>query len=163
MKIVDAFWEKRNLGLNCTEITVEADDDVEAVEKAVNENASEYTVVRVPACKSDAMFAMPRMGFTFVECLINLVHELKSTALTGIYKRFNDCMTYHSMSDDDKKQLLNEIDKGIFETDRVFLDPFFPKELAAKRYVNWVGDEIAAGTEVFKVCYRDKDIGFFYV
>ena len=34
MKVVNATWEKRNLGVSCTEVTV-ADDSLEAVREVV--------------------------------------------------------------------------------------------------------------------------------
>lgn len=45
--------------------------------------------------------------------------------------------------------------------ERVFLDPFFSKEQARNRYINWVMGEAKRGTELLKYVYKGKNIGFF--
>lgn len=41
------------------------------------------------------------------------------------------------------------------------MDPFFSKEQARNRYINWVMGEAKRGTELLKYVYKGKNIGFF--
>ena len=65
------------------------------------------------------------------------------------------------MNDDDVQVMLAEIRKGIFKTDRIYLDPYFTHEQAAQRYVNWATDMLKRGHSAYKVMYRGETIGFF--
>ena len=38
MKIVKATWEKRNIGVDCNEITIEADDTIETINKEISKH-----------------------------------------------------------------------------------------------------------------------------
>ena len=52
MKVVDAFWEKRNLAVDCYEISIEHDDDVnEIATKIKNLDGKKYIVFKIPAFK----------------------------------------------------------------------------------------------------------------
>ena len=161
MKIVDAYWEKRNLGLDCVEISIELSDTATEFESRLKNIDAPYTVVKVPSNKSDILFNMTELGFTFVETLLNYVHNLKSIELTGIHKRLDNAIYYEKMNDNDFTQLYKEMQTGIFKTDRISLDPFFSCEIAAQRYLNWIRDEIARDTAIYKVCYKKDSIGFF--
>ena len=47
-----------------------------------------------------------------------------------------------------------EISNGLFDSDRIYIDPFFSKEKAAQRYINWTEDELKRGTEFIKYIYK---------
>jgi len=52
MKITDAYWEKRNLGITCTEIIIENGDQLSHLEE-INDvlECVEYVVVKVPVAR----------------------------------------------------------------------------------------------------------------
>ena len=49
-----------------------------------------------------------------------------------------------------------ELRSGLFDTDRVYLDPYFTKEQASNRYVNWIKDEMSRTTELFIIKYKEN-------
>ncbi len=47
MKIVNAVWEKRNIGCETVEVTFDRDDSLEAAEKTAAEPDTEYAVLKM--------------------------------------------------------------------------------------------------------------------
>jgi hypothetical protein len=161
MKVVDAFWEKRNLGVTCTELTLDERDGVEEVAATLDGLKTAYQVVKVPAGRYDMMVAVEKLGFSFIEGSLNVVHHLNQVEPVGILKRLNDAVTYGEMNQSDMDKLYVEIKNGLFVTDRIYMDTFFTPLQAAQRYVFWLGDEINKGAQLYKACYKDKSVGFF--
>ena len=161
MKVIDAFWEKRNLGVTTVEVSITVNDSIDYIKETLGTINAEYIVIKVPSTRSDIMFLLSSMGYTFVEGSIHLTHNLKEMELSGIQKRIVDQVSYKLMNDDDIQKLYMEIKKGIFTTDRIFIDEYFTKEQAYNRYINWINDEITRGTEAFKLIYRGATFGFF--
>lgn len=92
--------------------------------------------------------------------MIGVVHDLHDICLPPIQKRLYDAIEIGVMDDNDINILYDEIRKGLFDSDRVFLDPFFSKEQARNRYINWVMDEAKRGKELLKNIHKGKTIGF---
>ena len=161
MIVTNAFWEKRNLGIDCNEIKIESGDSADFLKKELPLNEAQYTVVKVPNKKFDVMFLLQSLGYTYVESSLNLVHDLKEIRLNPLQQRLMNSMSYCKMSASDVDELFSEIKKGIFTTDRVYIDPYFSHEQAANRYVNWISDELDRGSEVFKISYKGDSAGFF--
>lgn len=161
MKVVDAVWEQRNLGVSCIEITIEKGDTVESVRRQIPKYHAQYIVVKVPACRMDVMFALTEIQFIFVECAFHVTHDLKKYEVMGIQKRLVDAVQYSLMDKDDLSILFTEIREGMFTTDRIALDPYFTPMQAANRYVGWISDELGRGSQVYKLTYKDDSIGFF--
>ena len=162
MKIIDAFWEKRNLGVSCTEIMIEKDDHVSCVDKISSTlEASDYLVVKVPIGRFDINESLTQNGFVFVEGSINFHLNVKDAILSPLQQRLNNVVTYSEMTESDLIQLFNEIGAGMFKTDRILLDSCFTEKQAATRYVNWIKDEIGKAAQVYKIVYKEDSIGFF--
>jgi hypothetical protein len=162
MKIVDAFWEKRNLGVECKEITIESTDDVSVIEGIDNLlNNIDYLVLKVPLNRFDVYSLMPKLGFAFIEGSINFELSLKQAQLSSLQQRLNAAVGYTEMTVNDLNVLYHEIKEGMFGTDRILLDPFFTPEMAANRYINWIDDELKRETKAYKIVYKEDSIGFF--
>ena len=161
MKVIDAFWEKRNLGVDTVEFDLEVQDPAALVAQKIKENEKVYNVVKIPAGRSDLHFLMQELGYVYVETAFHLIHDLKAIPLSPLQKRMTDCVSYQKMNEDDVAQLYAEIKKGMFTTDRIALHPSFGVEIANQRYINWIGDELSRGCELFKLIYKEKAIGFF--
>jgi hypothetical protein len=160
--VIDAHWEKRNLGVSCVEVVVDAADSVDEIRARLAETNAQYTVVKVPAPRVDAMFAVSELGFAFIEGAINVSWKVGTPiALPKIQQRIADSTSHALMNDADRDVLWAELRKGMHDTDRVALDPHFGKDRAAERYIGWIQDEIARGTDVYKMTYKDQAIGYF--
>jgi hypothetical protein len=160
LKIVDAFWEKRNLGASTTEFTVEDNDTVHSINDVLVNCCSEYQVLRLPYHQTYFLFPIQDLGFRFVEDMFALKNDLKPIVINPIVERLYKEISYNSMKKEDIEQLLKEVDRGMFNSDRVFIDPFFDNTLARRRYYNWLKDELERGSLFFKYMYKGKTVGF---
>ena len=67
MKIIEAVWEKRNLGVTCAEIEVEGNDSPEDLMPLLRMRSEQYLVVKVSSENYAAVTALQREGFMFIE------------------------------------------------------------------------------------------------
>ena len=161
MKIIDAFWEMRNLDVTCTEVTVELDDLEEVVFAQINELPLGYQVVKLPVARVDIMNALQNANFTFVESSISVEHDLQLKEPDGLFARMVSSCEFVLIGTDEIERISLEIRSDMFRTDRVYLDPEFTREQAANRYVNWMMDEVSRGASVYELRIKNVGIGFF--
>jgi hypothetical protein len=161
MKIIDAVWEKRNLNLNTTEIDVEAEDTFDRLLEAITNDTSDYLVVRLPAGSSKLLCNMERLGLTYVEDMVRLVHNLNSVVLTPVELRMFAQTGIRKMDGSELDELCRQVERGIFGTDRISVDSFFDENVANKRYAYWIRDEFERGTSFYIYLYKNQDVGFF--
>lgn len=161
MKIVDAAWERRNLGVTCAEITLESKDAEADIRSALARLQVQYLVVRVPAGRFDLMSCLSKLGCSFIEAIIHVTRRIDDLELSGIQKRLAEAVTYAPMDESDLQNLWTEIRKGMYDSDRISLDPYFAKGQAGERYIGWIQDEIARGADVYKLTFKNQSIGYF--
>ncbi|MBQ9901036.1 MAG: hypothetical protein IJM51_01430 [Clostridia bacterium] len=161
MKIVNAEWEKRNLGVETIEISIDRNDSLSEVEAAVKNPNAQYIVLKIPNDRVDIIFAVQKYGYIFIEGMVHLVNHLKNMEVSKIERRIYDSIDIVKMDSSDIDYLKSEVKDGLFDSDRVYLDSYFSKEQAAQRYINWIDDELGRGTEYYKYVYRGNSIGFF--
>ena len=161
MNLIDATWDTRNLGLPCLETVFGASDTASDVLRA-EERARCYGFVtaKVPAGNFEVLLALQKEGYSFVESLFSLEHRLASFEYPRIPGRFEPFMSYESLSPEDYCLVFDEIDKGLFSTDRIALDSHFTAEAAALRYKNWIIDESHRNLDLLQVSYKDTPVGF---
>jgi hypothetical protein len=162
MKIIDAYWEKRNLDVDCKEIIFENSDDIQSINQLYDifENVG-YIVAKLPVARFDLYEKLTEAGFVYIESSINFRLNLKDAVLSPLQERLNKSITYATMDERDVAILYEEIEKGLFSTDRIYIDPHFSKDKAAYRYKNWISDELTHGSELYKIIYKQDTIGFF--
>lgn len=161
MKIIDAFWEKRNLGLVCFEIHIEKNDSLDYVAQQYDLlDEKEYMVIRIPSTRFDIMNFFQQRGYFFIESALTLIHNLKQIRLPNSLKIICSKCSWDFMDESDIIQMKNEIDKNLFKTDRISIDPAFTAEQSARRYKGWIDDLIHSGTIPYKVMYKNDVIGF---
>lgn len=161
MKITHAVWEKRNMGVECNEITIQRMDTEESFTKKKSDIETEYIVVKLPSDMSELNFFLQKSGYTYVETMISLYRDTSIPKLSSINERIIQNMSYSIMNDFETEELYNEIRNGMFTKDRVSVDHAFTKEQSNNRYVGWINDEINNGAQLFKIKYRNKIVGFF--
>ncbi len=162
MNVVDAAWEKRNIGVSCLEIDLLASDSISDLEEYLIDKDVDYVVLKCPVNCSDFIWNLPRAGFTFIESQIIL--ELSKDNYRGpsfikITERNTDMKRLF-----DKAEILRAIEKiphDVFDTDRISLDPHFSKELAGMRYKNWVLDLMDKGDHFLELSVKGVPAGFF--
>lgn len=163
MKIVDAYWEKRNLGVNCTEIEIEPSDKENDIIPSVLDAQNEYTVVKVPNMAPNVLSKLQKLGFEYIESSFKLVKRLnEKPQLPNIYKRYEQYIEIDLASKNEVKHIIGDIASGnIFVTDRIAIDPYFSEKQAGKRYANWISDLMAKDSCYICVAkYKGENMAF---
>ena len=160
MKIIDAVWEERNLAVTAAEIIIEKDDTPEYVSEQLAGISSGYSVVKVPSGMSHLLKTVQENGYVFIEDMIHVEHDLREVEMSRVLKRLYESTSYRSMTDSDFEQLRTEIEKGMFDNDRISNDSCFPSGTSAKRYLNWTNDLRARGALFYVITYGSENVGF---
>jgi len=160
MRIVNATWEERNLGVTTTEIAIERGDCPESMDAQLSLVDSEYSVVKIPSNMDCALKVVQNHGYKFIEDMIHVEHDLNEVEMSPVLKRLYEKTSYRKMTDQDFDQLQAEIEKGMFDNDRISNDEFFAKGLSSKRYMNWTKDLRSHGAQFFVITYGNECTGF---
>ena len=161
MNIVEAIWEKRNLGINTVEVTFDQNDSQEDVNQFLKGLKSDYIVLKIPTNQTDLLTVVQSHGYRYIEDMVFFANYLSEIQMNSVQKRLHDSVRVEKMTAKDMDVLYEEISKGIFDSDRIYLDNYFSHDLARKRYINWIKDEKEKGTEFLKYVYKENTIGFF--
>jgi hypothetical protein len=160
MKIINAQWEKRNLGLDTYEIEFEKSDILSDVEQEFQALSAPYMVVKVPSERNDISEFVQRVGFFYIEDLIHVEHDLHETKRSLLHQRLYDATSYREMTEKDVVVLRDEIIRGMFDSDRISKDVRFGKKISAKRYLNWLDDLLEQGAKPYVILYKEDAAGF---
>lgn len=165
-----ADWEIKNLGCKSVEIVIEkkdiskkkSDEIIEEIESYRIKYDAKYIVVKANTNYTELSRNLQKHGFWLIEVQgeEKLTREMAIHSIEK-YSHLYPGMDYHEANDEESLFILDEILKGIFTTDRIAVDPIFGIELANRRYVNWIKDELKRGTPLFLVFSNQKPIGFF--
>lgn len=163
MIVKNATWEKRNLGVDSIEMEVELNDQPEEVERILSETKSQYLVLKIPTIRTDITCLVSRYGYTYMEDMMFLEHHLQPIVRTPLQQRLYDAVKIEPMEEADYPVLYEEIKKGSFSFDRISNDPYFTKEQAVNRFLNWLQDERDRGAEFLKGIMKGEMTGFFTI
>ncbi|MBE5923180.1 MAG: GNAT family N-acetyltransferase [Lachnospiraceae bacterium] len=160
MIITDAYWEERNLGVSTLEIQIENEDDINKIESKMKTLSAQYIVCKVPSLRADVTAYFAKHGYTYVEDMILVEHDLKEAERSKMHQRLYDAMSYREMTREDVEFLKKEIEGGLFSTDRITNDPYFDNTKASDRYINWVNDLIEQKALFYVDLYKNDPAGF---
>ena len=160
MKVVNAYWEERNLGVSCTEITADPADTVDGARAAIRQVGDDYVVAKVPVPRVDLLLFFQGAGFAVIEVVLRLKMRLHEVTLPRLYKRYENHLSFRQATGDDVRRIMAEIQAGVFATDRISLDPRFKPAQAANRYCHWVEDELNCNSNAYITTFHSDDIGF---
>lgn len=163
MTIVDAHWEQRNLGLRAAEVLLAPDDQPAELPKR-GFAAYDYIVAKVPSACLSLVHDLEVLGFRYLETQFEIVRDLQhplalAPATQALLNRF-ECDEVTSAAG--LQQVLAQVTPDMFTTDRVSLDPLFGPEIGARRYRNWIQDEMRSGQAVLcELRSAATRVGFF--
>lgn len=161
MIIIDAFWEKRNLGIDVIEVTFDGNENISEAKSALHNLNYQYCVLKIPVGKIELLWAAQELGYRMIETGIELEAKTNNMDVPSLYKRFKPFLTIGDGDEIIRNHVLDTIRSGsIFATDRIALDPLFSREMAGERYYNWVNDELERGARLVIAYYKDNPIGF---
>ena len=161
MIIVNAVWEKRNLGVDVVEITCTDKDNTEELRQLLSSIETPYSVLKIPSGCTDLLVEAQNCGFQVIENGIELLGDLRKIKVPDVYSRFIPHIRLEEAKGKILDNILGEIRRGeIFKTDRIAVDPYFSKEIAGKRYYNWCNDALEDGAFMGVLYYKDTPVAF---
>lgn len=163
MELIEQPWEKKNLGVNSVEFRFDGKENLNEITDDILSNSKyDYQICRVPVGRMDIMYLLQEHGFSFAETSIELSADLKKLELPSVYARYIEAMDYHPASETELQLIQDSILSGVFDTDKISLDPYFGKKQAGIRFANWNMQEVEAGrASAYVVTMHDEPIGFF--
>ena len=159
MVVVDAVWEKRNLGLKTIEILIEPTDILTGFN--LNHYNADYEVIKVPIELNNWVFGLQNLGYTFAEILNNCKFSGTPPILSKIENRLLSNISCSIMDSAEIQILKKNIFEGMFKTDRISIDPYFNQHIAANRYWGWITDELNNEAKLFNLKFKNQYAGFF--
>ena len=162
MRIIDAKWEKRNLGVECTEFEISSGEDIAEVKNLIQTYHTDYQIAKVPVGNVAIQLMLQEQGFYFYETNLQLERKIGSVeSLPHIYSRFEKSITFRDAEDEEIEKILEEVADGhMFTTDKVALDPHFSPELSGRRYSLWARDILKSGAKTVVGLYKGEVASF---
>lgn len=164
MKVVNATWEKRNLGLKVCEITFQSGDAKGDFSKILDENIYDYYVARVPSTEIQLVHDLESIGFRYLENQMNIyfdtieIHRIDERWIG----RFGDYTCNLCTGGDEFDEIISRTRSGLFEKDRMSVDPLIDKSLPDKRVANWILDmQKQADNSIYIIRKSNEMVGFF--
>ena len=99
MKIINAVWEMKNLGVKTYEIVVESIEDAENLGIEIEKLDGEYYVVKVSSDIVGAADRIQNFGFKFIEDMIHVEHDLRVVPKNRILQRLYDETGFKKMDE----------------------------------------------------------------
>ncbi|HDM8200119.1 TPA: hypothetical protein P0E29_000580 [Vibrio harveyi] len=163
MKVIDAVWEQRNIGLATVELIFDTSDTIDNYRQWVRERVNDsvdYNVAKVPVGDAVLTNHLLNDGFEFLE-LITEVSVTQLPILSRIQERMLSKLSYAEMQASDMEYLFEQIRLGLFKTDRVALDPKLGLQKSISRYIGWLTDELSRGARFYRINFNQEFAGFF--
>lgn len=162
MRTVEAFWEKRNLGVSCVEGEVSRHDTAEEIIQEIRGWKEQYQVMKVPSTRSDLLFPLQDEGFQFIETQFATGTSLKKMPqIPEKYQKIASRIRARKASEQEVNEIVEIVKSGeIFSTDRIALDPVFGKKIAGQRYAYWIQDIYNAGGIIRITEFDGQKMGF---
>lgn len=161
MKIINATWEKRNLGCDAYEIQIERKDlkNFSSIMSELKKQdfSGAYVTVKMPVGNLEALHALEDDGFRFMEVSFQIEKDINAFTVSSIYRRMLNTIDFIEISKDENWDDIIDtyLTDEMFTSDRIYLDYALSKGTSALRYKNWSKDLKNSKTSVM-VCFLSK-------
>ena len=164
MKVVNCFWEERNIGRKTVEVSIEKEDHFvrNLLEQQIQDY--EYAVVKVPMNMPSFNIGLSDMGFTCIESQMNVGISMEDFDFAKVVHLYDEVSYKVVDNQEDFVSVLSCIEPGMFSTDRISLDPQFGEQVASQRYINWLTTEYERKkSQLVKVIFQNEHVGFMLI
>lgn len=120
-------------------------DPIEAIEEELKKLSADYMVVKAPIGRFDTYQILRECGFSYIETMFQIEKKIGESLLKSHHQILAEDMTYKIDEPESLSRVIDEINRGMFTTDRISLDPFFSQEQVNKRYIGMIQDELDRG------------------
>lgn len=168
MIVRETSWDDRNLGLKTHEISVvDSDVDTDVLSKVGSFFGlkDSYCVIKIPPKRVSLIHQLEQNGFRFLEAQSDLHKKLTAEfTFPSFLKAITKSGGYDPIEKPEEcERLISGLD-GVFDSDRVCLDPSFGECISTLRYRNWIRD--CFGKKDYHLAWikaGDKNVGFFFM
>lgn len=161
MKLKRATWDEAIFGCEVYEAELRDPKDVEPFLSEMDSSRYHhaYIIAKTLTGAPWMVHDLEERGFRFLETQITYKGLYTNPYLADKIETLKQVDGRSLSGKEELELLLEEIEKGIFTTDRVSLDPFLGSEKANRRFVNWVRQE-SDQSELHWVSIDNRRIGF---
>ena len=164
MKVINCFWEQKNIGKNTVEVLIEETDRYNKTLMAQVTHDYEYAVIKVPMNMPEFNIGLCDMGFACMESQMNMGISLKTFDFSKVSHLYDDTVYEIVDSQESFRSVGSHITPGMFSTDRITIDPIFGEAIGCQRYINWITEEYnSKRSQLIKILYKNEHIGFMLV
>lgn len=164
MKIINAIWDEKIIGGRVGEIIFTKGEDYNNyIQSGIEKGGYAYLVARVPSESISLIHDLENNGFRFLEN--QFVIRVKTEELVSleekISKKVLNLTTRQIIEKPQLSHVLSKIEEGLFENDRISLDPYLGMEFSARRYRRWI--EEIYNNKQYRILYifsGNETIGF---
>ncbi len=145
IKIIDAVWEKKNLGTSVWEVTVNKYAKNSELDSIFTLNGG-LVYVKVHHSNFNVIKKLSSEHFTYIENQFTIQKKLQNIFIPELFTktlRFLETEVITSIKE--SEVIFNEIDKDLFTSDRIAIDENFGIKASNFRYKNWILDMINSG------------------
>lgn len=160
MRVTEAIWELRNMGVRSYEVHISGEESLIDIENELSSICCDYIVARVPVGRLDLYELLMRNEFYFAEMMIMLERDISDVYVPERKRLINEKLALEKMNDNEFTYMLGRVKEGIYTTDRISLDRHFTKEQSANRYYYWLQDERGRGNEFYKLTFDGVYVGY---
>ncbi len=161
MRVIDAIWEKENIGVDTTEVVCDGKETRDELIGVLEKVATPYSVLKMPVGNYNLLLVGQDCGYRVIELAIRLTANVNRVYIPEIYRRFLPNLQVRVADKGMEEKVFDDILSGkIFSTDRIALDPHFSKELAGRRYYNWCKKMVENGANLAIAFYKDDPVAF---
>lgn len=160
MKLVDAYWEKKNIGETTVEVIIEEADNISEIEESIQSIIADYQVAKVPVNSFEYYNLLQKMGFTFVETMVTCVRDMRPVVIPSNREELNKRLRLKEMDEREFDKMQHAVANGLYYTDRLSIDPHFSMAQSSNRYMNWLKQEWENGNEFYCLMDDDKYVGY---
>ena len=162
--ILENHWEYKNLSKTSAEIHL-FDNDHLNNQKDLSKLKSkfEHIVAKVPLSNCRALTLLDQNNFKFDELQFHMEINLKETDITGntLFNDFASKANHIKIQNDANLDIIiDNINRGMFNTDRFSLNPNFGQNISSKRYTNWIKYIHSKKGDIYIINCKDNPIGF---
>lgn len=145
IKITDAIWEKKNLGDSVYEVIVNEKAKTTELDPIFKLDR-DLVYVKVHYNNFEIIKKLSNENFTYIENQFTIQKRLQKVFIPELFTktlRFFDTQIISSKKE--SEIIFNELDKGLFTSDRFAIDENFGIKVSNFRYKNWISDMINSG------------------
>ena len=166
IKIIRATWDEPILKIPTFEILCD-DDNIKEIDSSIksiiNRFNTYYITVKAPIRCINIYYYLMENKLCFIESQFSINVKLTEDQhnISRIIPAFSQLKLYKVEDENMLNYIVQEVNKGIFKTDRIALEPKFGIEISNKRYANWIKESFNDSfSDLFIALNISQPVGF---